>query len=228
MDKQTLLKELESRRVMLNEKQRNQFAYYYYFLTTENAKYNLTSLVLESEVYEKHFYDSLSLLFDNDFEGSVIDVGSGGGFPGLPLKIVKPELDLTFLDATKKKVDFIDALATKLNLDVKTVCARAEEHQEKYDYVIARAVAPLNILLELCANLLKKGGTLIAMKGSHYQEELDEAKTAIKTLGYELDHVYEYNLPSENDMRCNIFLKKARDHNAKYPRNFSKIKKQPL
>lgn len=228
MDKNDFYRALEEKKIKLSEQQKQQFAYYYYFLTSENLKYNLTSLVLEGDVYEKHFYDSLSLMFEGGLEGSIIDVGSGGGFPGLPLKIVNPKLDLTILDSTNKKIDFINLLAPKLKLDVKTVCARAEEHTGQYDVVLARGVASLNVLLELCCNLIKDKGVLIAMKGSKYQEELDEAKNAIKTLGYELVKTYVYVLPSNNDKRCNLYFKKIKKHGSKYPRSYSKIKKQPL
>ena len=228
MDKNEFLKELEKRNIVLSEKQKNQFNYYYFFLVTENKKYNLTALTLESEVYEKHFYDSLSLLFENDLKGSVIDIGSGGGFPGMPLKIVKEDLDLSVLDATNKKVEFVRQLSLKLDLDIKTICARAEEYDGQYDNVIARGVAPLNILLELCCKLVKQDGYLIAMKGAKYQEELESAKNAIKILGYKLVKVYEYQLPSEQDKRCNLYFQKIKNQGLKYPRNYSKIKKQPL
>ncbi|MGI6378175.1 16S rRNA (guanine(527)-N(7))-methyltransferase RsmG [bacterium] len=228
MDKLSFIQELEKQNIKLNSQQINQFEFYYYFLISENQKYNLTSLTSEEEVYEKHFYDSLSLLFKQELKGSVLDVGSGGGFPGLPLKIVKPDLDLTILDSTARKIDFVQSLSKKINLQIQTVVARAEEYDKTFDYVLARGLAPLNILLELCCNLVKKGGILIAMKGAKYQEELVKAKKAIDTLGYKLINKEEYLLPSEQSKRCNLYFIKEKDHGLKYPRNYAKIKKQSL
>ena len=228
MDKIKFNELLEKQNIILNPTQSNQFEKYFAFLVQENAKYNLTTITDEAGVYEKHFYDSLSILFKNPLNGSVLDVGSGGGFPSVPLKIVKPEMDLTILDSTNKKINFINCLASELGLSINTVCARAEEHQQSFDYVIARGVAPLNILLELCCNLVKHNGHLIAMKGSRYLEEIEEAKNAIKTLGYEILEIQEFTLPTENSKHYNILFKKVKNHSNKYPRNYSKIKKASL
>lgn len=228
MDKNLFINELVAKGINLDVNKLDLFNRYFEFLVNENKKYNLTALTSIDDVYEKHFYDSLSLLFNHNLEGSVIDVGSGGGFPSMPLKIVNPSLDLTVFDATAKKIEFIEKLSTLLNLDVKTICARAEEYKGSFDYVLARGVAPLNILLELVANLVKKDGVVIAMKGSKYNEELDEAKDAIKTLGYKLIKEETYTLPNENSLHCNLYFKKVKDHDLKYPRNYGRIKKKPL
>ena len=228
MDKIKFSELLSKQNIILNQTQSIQFDKYFAFLVQENAKYNLTTITDEEGVYEKHFYDSLSILFNHSLDGSVLDVGSGGGFPSVPLKIINPNMDLTILDSTNKKINFINSLANELNLNIKTVCARAEEHKQNFDYVIARGVAPLNILLELCCDLVKPNGYLIAMKGSRYLEEIEEAKNAIKTLGYELVSIQEYVLPTENSKHYNILLKKTKNHSNKYPRNYSKIKTASL
>ncbi len=228
MDKQAFKQILHAKNIDLSDKQLELFDSYYHFLVQENAKYNLTSITEEAEVYEKHFYDSLSLIFDKKFDGSVVDVGSGGGFPSVPLKIVYPELDLTVLDATNKKISFIQQLADHLGLTIKTVCARAEEYEGKFDYVVARSVASLDVLVELCCNLVKTNGCLVAMKGSQYKIEIDKCSNAMELLGYRLDHCQEYHLPEEKSLHCNIFLKKEKSHQLKYPRNYAKIKKNPL
>lgn len=228
MNKELFCELLKEKNIEINTKTLEKLDTYFDFLVSENKKYNLTSILNYEDVYEKHFYDSISILFNNKLTGSTIDIGSGGGFPGVPLKIVDNEIDLTCLDATNKKMEFINQLSNKLDIDVKTVVARAEEYDQKFDNVIVRGVASLNIILELAANLIKQNGILIAMKGSKYQEELDLAKNAINKLGYKLINIYEYTLPSENAKRVNLVFRKIKNHDPKYPRNYSQIKKKPL
>ncbi len=225
---ETSLKQLG---IKLSEKQLHQFAEYYEFLVLENEKYNLTSIIDKEEVYEKHFFDSLSLLNVVDFTNQkVIDLGSGAGFPLIPLKIVEPSIEATALDATGKKMLFIEKLATKLGLkDVKCVVARAEDYQgEKFDICLARGVATMNILLELACNLIKPQGYLAIMKGVNYQQEISDAKHAIDVLGYKIIRVQEVKLDDCELTHYNICLQKVKNHNNSYPRIYAKIKSKPL
>jgi len=212
----------------LSSTQLNQFKIFFETLVEENKKYNLTSIIEEEKVYEKHFYDSLSLSDLIDDNSTVVDVGTGGGMPGLPIKIANPSLKLTFLDSNKKKMEFLKLISNKLEIDNNYIYGRAEEINEQFDYVVARGVASLNILLELCCNLVKLDGKIIAMKGSNYQEELNNSKNVIEKLGYELENIKEYVLPNEQSHHFNLVFKKVKEHNNKYPRNYAQIKKNPL
>lgn len=231
MKKEEFVQHLKENNINLNEQQIEQFAYYFKRLVEQNKLHNLTSITDEEGVYEKHFYDSLSVGFDFSLDNlDVVDVGSGGGFPGMPLQIAFPSMKLHILDSTAKKIIFLASLSEELNLEhVEPIVARAEEyHDKKFDVVTARGVASLNVLLELCVNLVKKDGYLVALKGSRYEEELKEAKNAIKTLGYELVKKQTYTLPDEGSTRCNLFFKKVKEHDKKYPRNYGSLKKKPL
>ncbi len=212
----------------LNDLQMNNFEELFNILIAENAKYNLTTILDKEAVYEKHFYDSLSILLNNSLEGTLVDVGSGGGFPGIPLAIALPNLKVTYLDSNNKKINYIKLVSEKLNLDSSYIIGRAEECSNKFNYVSARGVASLNILLELVANLIKDNGIFIAMKGSNYKEELENSKNAINKLGYEIINIQEYYLPFEKSMHCNIYFRKIKSHDPKYPRPYSQIKKKPL
>lgn len=228
MNKELFIKLLTKKNLVKDEKCIDKFDTYFDFLIQENAKYNLTSITNYEDVLEKHFYDSLSILLSANLQGKTIDIGSGGGFPGVPLKIANDNINLTCLDATAKKMNYINELSNKLDIKVDTVVARAEEYKEQYDNVIARGVASLNVLLELVCDIVKGDGLVIAMKGSHYQEELDQAKNAINTLGYQLINEYKYTLPSDESERTNLVFRKVKPHSPKYPRNYSQIKKKPL
>lgn len=219
---------LKERNVVLNDNHLYLFDNFYKYLVEENEKFNLTAITNEEDVYEKHFYDSLSICFNRKLEGTLIDVGAGAGFPSIPLAIYNSNLRVSVLDSTQKRVNFIDQFAKNNSINIDTVCARAEEFNRKYDFVTARGVAQLNILLELCCNLVKEEGILIAMKGSFYKEEIKNAQNALKTLGYEIIEEQTYSLPSDDSVRCNIYLKKTKGHSSKYPRPFAQIKKKPL
>ncbi len=217
--------------ITLNEDQLDKFKTYYEYLVSENEKYNLTSIVDEEEVYEKHFFDCISLINAEDFTNkSVVDLGSGAGFPLIPLKIIDDSIKATALDSTGKRMMFIDNLAKKLGLkDVKTIVARAEEYKgEKFDICVARGVASLNILLELACNLIKPKGYLVIMKGTNYQREITEAAHALDTLGYKIIRVQEVKLTKANVTHFNMCLQKIKQHETKYPRSYSKIKNKPL
>jgi 16S rRNA (guanine527-N7)-methyltransferase len=205
------------------------FEKYFKFLESENKKYNLTSITTEDEVFEKHFYDSLSVLKVIDLSNKlVVDVGAGAGFPLLPLKIVKPSIKATLVDATLKKVNFINTVAKDLNLDVEVINGRVEELKGKYDVVVARALAPLNQLLEIISNLIDINGYLIALKGSNYRTELKQAEKAMNVLGFELVNVVKVLMPNSKIEHYNLLLKKVKKHDGFYPRSYSKISKNPL
>lgn len=197
-----------------------------------NKRMNLTAIDEESEVIEKHFYDCLLPLKDFSLAGkSVIDFGTGAGFPGLVWAIVYPEATYELVDATGKKCTFLEAVIKELGLQhIKVVNKRAEEthEREKYDVVAARAVAPLPILLEIAAPLLKVGGTFIAMKSSKGAEELEKSKNALALLHLSLDKKQEESLPSDEGYRLNLFFKKTAKTEMKYPRQWVEIDKKPL
>lgn len=231
MNKELFKVELEKNGIRLSEQQEEQFAYYFKRLVEQNKLHNLTSITDEEGVYEKHFFDSISVGFNFDLNNlDVVDVGSGGGFPGMPLRIAFPKMKLSILDSTAKKIVFLDNLAKEMKLEnVTPIVSRAEEYKgKKFDVVTARGVANLTMLLELVCNLVKKDGYFVAMKGSKFQEELEAAKNAIKVLGFELERKEEYKLPDEDSSRCNLYFKKIKEHDSKYPRNFGTMKKKPL
>ena len=225
-----MIKSIFKEKYNINEEKMTKFDTFFHFLCHENEKYNLTSITDEDGVYEKHFYDSLSILNSNfDLNNkTILDVGSGGGMPGIPLAIMLPSTTVNFLDSNNKKISFINEACNLLKLPHNSIYGRAEETTAKYDVVIARGVARLNILLEICVNLVKEGGVLIAMKGSNFEEEINEAKNAINTLGYKLEFKQSYSLPIEGSGRNNLFFIKAKKHDTKYPRQFSQIKKKTL
>ena len=222
------LKELN---IELTFEQQELFRKYYEFLIQENKKYNLTAITDEEEVYYKHFYDSLTLIKTNLIkEGvSLCDIGSGAGFPGIPLKIIYPNLKLTIVESQTKKTEFLKKLVNFLELDnVEIINKRAEEyaHTKYFDVVTARAVADLSILNELCLPLVKKGGYFIAMKGN-YDEELKRTLNGINILGGKLIEVLSFELPKDMGKRNLIIIKKEKMVQG-YPRAFSQIKKKPL
>ena len=212
------------------------FHSYYRFLEEKGKVMNLTAITGEENVYTLHFLDCLSVAVGREMDGrSAIDIGSGAGFPGLPLKIAVPGLQLTLLDAQKKRVGFLRELCQQLGLeDVKCIHARAEEAafdnemRESYDYVLSRAVARLNLLCELCLPFVRIGGTFIAMKGTDSDEELREAQTAIRTLGGCLEEIKDYTVPG-TDVRHRLTVIRKKDHTPSgYPRKFAKISRSPL
>jgi 16S rRNA (guanine(527)-N(7))-methyltransferase GidB len=234
MNKEEFIKILKEKDIVLNDKQIKQFELYYQTLIEWNEKMNLTAITEESDVYLKHFYDSLTPSFDFDFNDQTLcDIGAGAGFPSIPLKIVYPHLKVTIVDSLSKRITFLNHLIKVLGLeDVTAISARAEEHalknREVYDIVTARAVARLNILDELCLPLVKKKGYFITLKGRIGKEELKEAMNGIKILGGKVVKEVEFNLSSIDDKRCNIYIQKEKNTSKQYPRAFGKIKKKPL
>ena len=189
MNELEFIKQLETKGITLTPQQVNQFKQYFKILVEWNEKMNLTAITDEEGVYLKHFYDSLTIAFDFDFtDQSIVDVGAGAGFPSVPLKIVYPELKITIVDSLTKRITFLNHLFKELNLsNCQAISARAEDyakdHRQKCDIVMARAVARLNILDELCLPLVKVGGYFLALKGLKATEELEEAGKGIVLLG---------------------------------------------
>ena len=231
MNREEFLNELEKIGIILSEKQEKQLEIYYKMLVDENKKINLTAITLKEDVYLKHFYDSLTLAMVEDFSKdlNIIDIGTGAGFPGLVLKIVFPNLNITLLDSLDKRIKFLDKVIEELDLKkIKTIHGRIEEYkQEKFDIVVSRAVAKTNILCELAIDLLKKEGNYIFLK-SNIEEELEESKHAFEELNLRLVEKEEFFLPKEKSKRTIIKIKKISNAPKKYPRNFAKIKKNPL
>ena len=216
----------------LSDNQLEKFESYYNLLIEYNNKFNITAITDKKEVYIKHFIDSI--LSEKEFNNySLLDVGSGGGFPAIPLKIVNENLTVSMLEATEKKCEFLRAVVNNLNLtNVNVINGRAEEfalkkeHRESYDICSARAVARLNILAEYCMPFVKVGGTFLAFKGEIGLEELSEAENAIKTLGGQIDKIEEFDL--FGNKRYVIHVKKVKRTDLKYPRKNGQIRKKPL
>ena len=221
--------------VSLNETQAELFRRYYDLLERRNEEFNLTAIKGEEEAARLHFLDSLGILAAYDFAGkSVIDIGTGGGFPGWPMKIALPSVYITLVDSTEKKVKFLSEVSGELNLPAVCLHARAEElgadpaYREKYDAAVSRAVARLSILAELCLPLVKPGGAFIALKAKDSDEEISEALGAIKTLGGAEPEIFEYQIPETDLIRRAVIIKKERPTPKKYPRRYGAIKKSPI
>jgi len=230
--KQTLLAGLPALNLTLSDGQLDQFGTYCDLLLEKNQVMNLTAIREPEKVATLHFLDCIALLNIVDFKGkSLVDVGCGAGFPGLPLKLAEPSIRLTLLDSLNKRVVWLrDELLPALHTEADCVSGRAEEyaadHRESFDIATSRAVARLNLLCELCLPLVKPGGYFLAMKGDAASEEVQEAERAIRTLGGQVDRVFEY--PIEDAVHRVVVIKKISNTPAKYPRQFAKIKKQPL
>lgn len=203
-------------------------------LVEKNKVMNLTAITDPSDIAALHFLDSAALLTLADFrDKTVADVGTGAGFPGLPLKIVEPSIRLTLLDSLNKRIDFLGEVCADLGLSgVACVHGRAEEfaaeHRESFDLVTSRAVANLRMLCELCLPLVKVGGCFLAMKSVDSGEELAQARGAIAALGAAVERQADYTIPGTEIRHRLIVLKKVRKTEKKYPRTFAKIKKNPL
>lgn len=224
--------------IELSATQLQQFERYYQLLIEWNEKINLTAITEKEEVYLKHFYDSVMLLWAMplaEYNIRLVDVGAGAGFPSIPLKIIKPDLKVTIVDSLNKRINFLDLLVKELGLDnVSLVHGRAEdvgqnpEYRAKFDLATARAVASLNVLSEFCLPLVKKGGYFIALKSAKTELEIEEAQRAISELGAKLEMVETAMLPIEDSERTFIKIKKTLDTPKKYPRKAGKPSKQPI
>ena len=200
-------------------------------LLEKNQVMNLTAITEPQAVAELHFLDSIALLQAVDFQNQrVIDIGCGAGFPGVPLKLGEPSLDLTLLDSLGKRVTWLEATLRDMGVPAQCVCARAEDYaakaREQYDIATSRAVARLNILAELCLPFVKPGGYFLAMKAAAAAEELEEAKRGIARLGGRVEKTETYDI--DGAPRCVIVIRKERPTPPAYPRRYAKIKQSPL
>jgi 16S rRNA (guanine527-N7)-methyltransferase len=223
--------------ISLSQYQFKQFSDYYEHLVTWNEKMNLTGITEREQVYIKHFYDSVSLSFYVPLHSvrSIADIGSGAGFPSIPLKIVYPHLQVTIVDSLKKRIQFLDFIVNILQLsNVSCVHGRAEDlarvdkYRDHFDLVTARAVARLNVLNELCLPFVIKSGRFIAMKGSDPTEELAEAKYSLQQLRASLTEVHHFELPIEESKRHIIVIQKNEGTPKSYPRKAGTPSKDPL
>lgn len=207
---------------------------YFEYLEERNAVMNLTAISGEEDVARMHFLDCAALLSLCDFKNkTVIDVGTGAGFPGLALKIAEPSIALTLLDSLNKRVEFLSETCEKLGFDdVTCLHARAEEAPKElraaFDVATSRAVARLNTLCELCLPFVKVGGVFIAMKGPDCSQELEEAKNALHILGAEAEKTVPYTVPGTDIVHTAVIIRKTKPTHPKYPRKWAQIKKQPL
>lgn len=212
----------------------NRFRKFCGFLSERNAVMNLTAIVGEENIARGHFLDCCALLGLANFKSKrVIDVGTGAGFPGLPLKIAEPSINLTLLDSLQKRVDFLRDSAELLELqDIDFLACRAEdapaELRESFDIAVSRAVARLSTLCELCLPLVQVGGVFIAMKGPESATEAEEAESAIEILGGKLEDIRPYHVPGTDLNHSAVIIRKVAECPAKYPRRWARITKQPL
>lgn len=234
MNKEQFIKYVEDLNIKITSKQLDQLEKYYELLLSWNKLMNLTTIIEHDAVYLKHFYDSLTLIKACSLNeiSSLADVGSGAGFPGLVLKIFYPELKITIIDSNNKKISFLKEVAQNLELkNITFVHDRCENfahtNKENFDIVTARAVASLNILIELCLPLVKINGYFIALKGDVSKEE-KTITNSLKILGGKQEKIIQFNLPYENSKRSIVKIQKVRTTPPIYPRSYDKIKKKPL
>ncbi len=230
-------KDLEALGISLTEKQIEQFLIYYEMLVEWNSFMNLTAITEYDDVMKKHFIDSISLIkaYDVTKSASVIDVGTGAGFPGLALKIAYPNLKVTLLDSLNKRIQFLDAVIDKLQLkDVTTVHGRAEDFakpdklRESFDLCVSRAVANLSTLSEYCLPFVKEDGYFISYKSEKIAEELELSGNAISLLGGKVERQVEFQLPDSDIYRNLFIIKKVKSTPKKYPRKAGLPAKEPL
>ncbi|MBE3554498.1 MAG: 16S rRNA (guanine(527)-N(7))-methyltransferase RsmG [Thermicanus sp.] len=223
--------------IHMDERKEGQFHRYYEMLVLWNERINLTAITDEEGVYEKHFFDSLMPTFSTPFHHvhKIADIGSGAGFPSIPIKIIYPHLQVVIVDSLKKRITFLEELVKELGLDqVELIHGRAEEvgrkpyYRESFPIVLARAVARLNILLELTLPFVEVGGYFIAMKGKSGDQELKDSTNALKELRGTVDKMEKAILPNEKSERILFWIKKEAPIPDKYPRNGGQIEKKPL
>lgn len=237
MNEQLLSELCQAIGLQLNSQHLQSFSRYYDELLDWNKKFNLTAIEDEQGIIIKHFYDSLlgSKVPGWSGQGKLLDLGSGAGFPGVPLKIVYPDLQVTLVDSLQKRVGFLNHLTATLELNyIGSIHRRAEElgqdrtARESYDFVVSRAVAKLPVLCEYCLPLVKKGGIFIAYKGPEAMQELDKARKAIGILGGGQIELVERQLPLVGGQRLLVVIRKVNNTPAKYPRKAGTVAKNPL
>lgn len=215
----------------------NKFVKYRDLLKEWNQKINITSIENDEEIYVKHFLDSILLLSPETVleKKSIIDVGTGGGFPGYPLKIANDNYTVTLLDSLRKRIDFLGEVARSLNIEnVELIHGRAEDfgqnpsYREKYDICVSRAVAPLNVLSEYCLPFVKVGGYFAAYKSENISKEISDSENAIAKLGGRISEMKEISLPGSDIIRKIVIIEKTEKTDKKYPRKAGKPAKDPL
>lgn len=220
---------LQNTNIELTDKMVEQLDFYCDFLRAENEKYNLTAITDKADVWEKHFADSILGAVAIPQNATLCDVGSGAGFPALPLKIARPDIKVTLVDSLAKRINFVTMLCEKIGVQGQFIHARAEDfaktHSEKFDVATARAVAPLPILLEYVAQIVKVGGIVLAYKTD--LSEVDQAKNACKILGLKLEKHLDFTLPNGSS-RCLLVYRKIAHTPKLYPRGQNKPRKMPL
>lgn len=234
MNKERFLIETKKIGINITKEQINLLDKFYNLLTDWNEKINLTTITDYEEVYLKHFYDSLTLFKEVNFNEDITlcDVGSGAGFPGIVLKICFPNLKITLVDSLQKRVNYLNEIIKQLGLnDITAIHSRMEEfsklNEERFDLITARAVANINVLLEISVRALKINGNLVLMK-ANCEEEIKNSYGAVKELCCEIVNINEFYLPKEESKRTLIKIQKKGKTNSKYPRTIDKIKKMPL
>lgn len=222
--------------IQLTDRMSEQFQLYETLLLEWNTRMNLTAITDPIGIRDKHFLDSLSCVLPLQGQtGRVIDIGTGAGFPGLPIKIAQPQLEVTLLDALNKRVSFLSEVIQRLGLHgIEAVHGRAEEcsrksvHRERYDFAFARAVARLNVLCEYCLPYVKVGGLFISQKGADFEQEVAESSQALKKLGSVVEEILPVSIPDTDFQRALIIIRKTQPTPTIYPRHSAKIDKAPL
>ena len=222
--------------IELSEHQLRQFTTYYEMLIERNKVMNLTAITEKREVIIKHFLDSIAILKYTDWKSNnVLDIGTGAGFPGIPLKIVRPDIKLTLLDSLNKRIHFLNDVITELKLDsIVTIHGRAEdyardkEYRNQFDYVVSRAVANLSTLSEYCLPYVKMGGYFISYKSGNIKEELENSKNAIFLCGGKCEEVQNFMLPESDMERSFVYIHKVKNTPKQYPRKSGTPSKNPL
>ena len=235
IEKQSFLQLLSQAGIEPMEEDYVKFSIYCQMLQEWNEKINLTAITDDQGIAVKHFVDSLLPLtmFDLPDHARLIDVGTGAGFPSIPMKLIRPDLQLILLDSLEKRLNFLRNLSARLGIDAVTLHARAEEagrdpkHREKYDVATSRAVAAMGVLAEYCLPLVKVGGVLLALKGSSGRQEAEDGKRAIELCGGRVEQIHDYALPN-GDPRTLVIVRKISQTPPKYPRNAGQISKRPL
>lgn len=236
MIKNLLQNYIKDYKITLTENQYEQFQKYFELLIEWNEKMNLTAITDESGVALKHFADSLSLLnfVDIPQNSSLADVGTGAGFPGVVLKIARPDIKLTLIDSLNKRLVFLGEVCAQLGIEAELIHSRAEDGardeklRESFDFAVSRAVARMNVLSEYCLPYVKVGGAFCAMKGAQANEEFKESLNAINTLGGKLENKYFFELPENGGERAIAVVRKVKNTPQKYPRQSGKIKAKAL